>query len=484
MQAVFDRRRGADPTADLSWQYRQRVRNLKGCVPLAVFFGRRSCVQSTGERILKRPFASGAVIAAITAAFIPGVFIPTANAGDSQSVSDAIEGSTPIVDMRLRYEEVEQVPLTSDAVALTLRARVGFETGKLWSTSLLAEGNFLAPLIDDYRADNAVATRTQYPLVADPRDHVVNRLQLTNTSLPDTALTIGRQRILLDDQRFVGNVGWRQDEQTFDAVRIVNNSVTGLTFDLTYSDRVHRVYGQDSPQGAYHGDMYLGNVGYQTPFGKLTGFTYLLSFDPITTFPGLTAVAAAPLNPARASTSTYGGRFAGDRTLGVVKLGYLLSYATQEQRGDNPFHFRNEYFLGELSAGVGPLALTAGDEVMQGNGTLGFATPLATTHAFDGWADKFLTTPANGLDNRYGSLAYLWKNVGPLQSITAKAIYRAFAAQHVDVNYGSEWDWQLSAKWQRLTASIFYADYSAAASTPEAIARDTRKFFAQLEFAW
>jgi len=434
---------------------------------------------------MKRSFATRTQAVAVTASvLVAGVLVTTANADDSQPVIDAIKSSTPIVDVRLRYEDVDQIPLTIDAVALTLRARLGFATGTFLKTSLLAEANFLAPINNDYRADNAVATNTQYPVVADPRDHVINRLQLTNTALPDTALTLGRQRINLDDQRFVGNVGWRQDEQTFDALRIVNKSIQGLTFDVTYLDRVHRVYGQDSPQGTYEGDTYLGNIGYQTPLGKLTGFAYLVSFDPITKFPGLAAAAAAALNPARASTSTYGGRFAGDHTFNVIKLGYILSYAAQQQRGDNPFIFRNDYFLGELSAGVGPLVLTAGDEVMQGNGTVGFATPLATTHRFDGWADKFLTTPANGLDNRYGSLAYEWKNVGPLQSISATGIYRAFAAQHVDVNYGSEWDWQLSAKWQRLTASILYADYSASASTPVAVARDTQKFFAQLEFAW
>src|SRR6266849_3967691 len=137
--------------------------------------------------------------------------IPRAWSDGLRPLTDAAAASKPIVDVRLRYEDVEQVPLPIDAVALTLRARLGVETGNAWGTALLVEGNFLTPLIADYRKDNAVAVNTKYPVVADPRDHAINRLQLTNTSLPETAITLGRQRINLDDQRFVGNVGWRQD---------------------------------------------------------------------------------------------------------------------------------------------------------------------------------------------------------------------------------------------------------------------------------
>jgi hypothetical protein len=104
---------------------------------------------------------------------------------------------------------------------------------------------------------------------------------------------------------------------------------------------------------------------------------------------------------------------------------------------------------------------------------VGFSTPLATTHLFDGWADKFLTTPANGLDDRYGTLAYELKSVGPFQSMSASATYRSFSAQHVNTNYGSEWDFQISAKWQHLTSSLLYADYISSGDTPIAIARDT-----------
>ncbi len=169
-----------------------------------------------------------------------------------------------------------------------------------------------------------------YPVVADPESYAFNRFTLTNTSIPGTTLTLGRQRILLDDQRFVGNVGWRQNEQTFDAFRVVNKSVKNLVLDATYLNRVNRVFGEDSPQGTYEGDTVLLNASYQTRIGKITGFGYLLEFDPIAGVPAA----------ANDSTSTYGLRFAGEAPAGKVKIGYLASWASQSDCRREPAELR------------------------------------------------------------------------------------------------------------------------------------------------
>lgn len=395
----------------------------------------------------------------------------------SNSLAAALSQTKPLVDVRLRYEEVEQTGFVLNAHAETLRARLGAETGKFLDTSVLAEGEAMIRLDRDYRPDNAVATYTRFPIVADPENYVLNRLSITNTSLPGTSLTIGRQRINLDDQRFVGSSNWRQNEATFDAVRMVNNSVSNLTVDLTFLDKVHRVYGVDSPQGTYKGDSYLGNIAYQLPVGKLTAFAYLLEFDPIT---GLAGV----LDPRRGSTSTYGGRFAGSWQGGVARIGYVASYAWQKARDDNPLRFSNDYYLGELNLTVKGVKLAGGEEIMQGNGTVGFATPLATLHPFEGWADKFLTTPANGIKDAYGSLGWTGSRLLGLDSLAATAVYHSFEAERGHVSYGSEWDFVLSGKWRRYAALLKYASYVADTATPAAIARTTSKLWAQLEYIW
>jgi hypothetical protein len=402
-----------------------------------------------------------------------------AQAADFGPIGGAIGETKPIVDARMRYENVDQEPLAEESDADTLRLRLGFETGKAWNTSLLAEGEFVWPFAGDYREDNAVPTNTAYPVVADPESYEFNRLQLTNTSLPGTTLTLGRQRILMDDQRFVGNVGWRQNEQTFDALRVVNKSVAALTVDVAYLNQVNRVFGPESPQGRYEGDGYLGNVSYQLPFGKVTGFSYLLDFDSIPT-----SQVPAALNPIRQSTETYGVRFAGDRPIGKFKLGYVASYATQEDYGDNPFTFDLDYYLAELTGTFRQFSLTLGQEVLEGNGTVGFATPLATLHKFNGWADKFLTTPAVGIDDRYASLGYLMKGVAMLDTLSAALSYHEYEGERGAADLGDEVNVQVQAKWKRFLGTLKFADYSAnPPSTPTAY-QDTVKYWVMLDYVW
>jgi hypothetical protein len=406
-----------------------------------------------------------------------GLTVVPVYAEESTDIFAALAHTRPLVDVRLRYEDVEQTGIVENAHAETLRARLGALTGKFLDTQLLAEGEAMMRFDRDYRPDNAVASYTRYPVVADPENYGLNRLALINTSLPQTTITVGRQRIILDDQRFVGNSNWRQNEVTFDAVRLVNQSITNLTVDLTFLDKVHRLYGADSPQGTYKGDNYLANVAYQLPIGKLTAFAYVLDFDPIQGLSGA-------LDPRRGSTGTYGGRFAGTWPVAHIQFGYLVSYAWQESRADNPLTFTNDYFLGELSATVRSFKLAVGEEVMQGNGTIGFITPLATLHLFEGWADKFLTTPANGIKDPHASLAWNGAHLLGLDALSATVIYHSFHAERLNTNYGSECDLALSAKWHHYAALLQYANYTADRATPIAVARNTSKFWAQLEYVW
>jgi len=384
-----------------------------------------------------------------------------AAAADGGTLWDAITGTRPLVEVRLRSEEVDQFGKVDTADAVTVRARLGFQTGAAWDTALLAEAVLLTPLESQY--NSTINHQTQYPTVADPETYGLNRLQLINTSLPDTTLTIGRQRINLDDQRFIGSSNWRQLEQTFDAVRMVNTSIPRLTLDLTYADRVNRVYGKNSPVGVYRGDDYLANAGYQTPFGRLVGFAYLTHFD---------------LSPTD-STHTYGARFTGERPVGDFKVGYSLSYAHQHQSANNPLRFQNDYYEGELSASLHGFGLSGGVEILDGNGIKGFTMPLDSPHAFQGWVNEFTMVPPNGVEDRYGGIGYAHKTLGLLDSLTAKIVYHDFKSQHLSSDYGSELDALCQASWHRLTALIEYGEYSA-----RHFATDTRRLWFELDYSF
>jgi hypothetical protein len=408
----------------------------------------------------------------LTNVVLLGSLVAAAQADGLDPLMGAFGETKFLADARLRFESVDQEPLAEEASAMTLRARLGFDTGKAWSTSLLVEGDAIWPLITDY--NSTTNGKTLYPVVADPEGYEVNRLQLTNTSIVDTTITLGRQRIVLDDHRFVGNVGWRQNEQTFDALRVVNKHIPNVTIDVSYVNQVNRIFGPEGLPGAndgrFTGDTVLANLAWQLPLGKLTGFGYLVEFEQL------------PV-PVRDTTQTYGLRFQGEKPLAKIKLGYIASWATQSDRGANPLDFSNKYYLGELTGTFRQYSAGAGIEVLEGDGIKGFTTPLATLHKFQGWADKFLATPVNGLEDKYINLGYLKKGFGPLETLSIALSWHDYDSERLSINYGQELDLQLQGKFRRFTGTLKYADYNAAATTPLAV-RDTSKFSAQLDFTW
>jgi hypothetical protein len=385
----------------------------------------------------------------------------------SVPASDFTDGAKPLLDTRLRFENVDQDGLENEADALTLRIRAGFETGAAWQTKLLAEAEQVWSIDGDY--DSTTNGNTLYPMVPDPSGGELNRLQLTNSTLSQTVITAGRQRINLDDQRFVGNVGWRQNEQTFDAVRAVNRSVPNLTIDLTYLNQVNRVFGSESRVGRWHGDSWLANAAYQLPIGQLTFFRYQLGFEPI---------AAAPA-VGRESSRTTGARFAGKRPAGAWELAYAASYATQCDWGDNPLSFDLDYRFVELGATRGRYSFAAGIELLEGDGAKGFGTPLATLHKFQGWADKFLATPVDGIDDRYLTAGFRLPRFAPFDAITAQVTFHRYTAERGALDYGEELDAQVQASWRRFSALMKYADYRA-----DRFLTDTGKLWLQLEYVW
>ncbi len=313
----------------------------------------------------------------------------------------------------------------------------------------------------------------QYPIVADPENVELNRLQIQYRGLAKTVVTIGRQRINIDDQRFVGSSGWRQNEQTFDAMRLESGDPKGFKADLTYSWSARTIWGVDgvgARQQAIGGNNVFATVSHPTMLGTLSGFAFLVDQD------------EAQVQGFRLSSQTYGVRLAGSSSVAEkAKLTYALSYARQSDYHRNPNDYATDYWLAELGAEMGAIKLGLGHERLgadEGVAFTSFQTPLATLHKFQGWADKFLVTPPNGVKDLYGSAGYGWKEPLGLDAINAALIYHRFESDRLGLHYGNEWDAQLSAKKGRWTAMAKLADYAA-----DEFATDTRKFWLQFEFS-
>jgi hypothetical protein len=373
----------------------------------------------------------------------------------------------PLIDARLRYEQVEQDGLALDAEAVTLRVRAGVQASEGPLTAIIeAQGNLA---VVEQRFDGLSGSAAR-PLIADPENVAIYRAQLA-LKLPAVTLTAGRQRIALDDERFVGAVAFRQNGQSYDAVRAEVTPIKGVKADLSYAWSVRTIWGTDGTgarQRAIGGDNVFANLSWASPIGTLTGFGYWVDQD------------EAAVQGYRLSSRTLGIRLAGTRAVGKAKFAYQVSHARQSDMGRNPNDYSARYWLADLSVDLNGPKLGAGYEVLgadSGAALTSFQLPLGTNFKFQGWADKYLTTPPDGVRDLYLNAGWGWKTIGPAKGVTLQAVWHHFESDRLNRTYGNELDLLASAKFGKTTASVRYADYRA-----DGFATDTRKFWLQLDW--
>jgi hypothetical protein len=372
------------------------------------------------------------------------------------TVSDA---SKPIVELRYRYESVDDAAFTRDAEANTVRLRLGYRWAFAPGWRMVVSGDRVQSLFGAHYNSTANG-KTQYPAVADPQSSEFHEAYL---GYADGGLdaALGRQIVAFDNQRFFGNSGWRQNEQTFDALSLrYAFDGGGPVLRYAYLDRVQRVNGNDNPNPllrAWDLNGNLLNLTQATALGNFTGYAYLVENDAIAT----------------GSTKTFGARWNGSREVGGNwKFGWTLEYARQSDYANNPASQSADYRLIEPTLTWNGVTFKLGDEVMGGNGRYGFATPFATLHAFDGWADRFTTTPVDGVDDRY-----LGAN-GNVGKAGWTAAWHDFHADRGGRAYGTEFDAMLTYPLAaHLTGLLKLADYRS-----DGFSTDERKIWASVEY--
>lgn len=389
-----------------------------------------------------------------------------AKAGDPVKIGSGVTFD-PIIDARLRYENVDTPTL--DASAVTMRLRAGAELKHESGLSFLVETEGTVAIDTNYNAFPFVIADTQrrvgHAVVPDPMNVELNRIQLQYKSKAFT-LTLGRQRINLDDQRFVGSVGWRQNEQTFDAVR-AEVTLGPVSFDGTYSNSQRTIFGIDAGQRqAYDGKFIFLGAGAKLGPVAVKGFAYLLGYNESFFFAN--------------SSQTYGARATTSLPLAPkVKLNLAASYARQSDWRTNPGNYQASYIAAEAGLAVRDLILTAGYEKLGSDNGRSVQTPMATLHKFNGWADVFLTTPVNGLQDYYGGVAYKFTGVKALPGLNAAVVYHRFDSAVRSARYGNEWNASLGFKLGPVALLAKYADYNA-----RRFGADTRKIWLQADISY
>jgi hypothetical protein len=377
----------------------------------------------------------------------------------AQDLVSAVAAGKPILEERLRYEDVDQGNFQRQAQAVTLRTHLGWETGAWNHLTGLVEGEAVsrlsAPTFND-----GLNHRTAYPQIADPQMAEINRLQLAWAPVKAFDAVIGRQKLNIDDLRFIGSPSWRQDEQTFDAGRI-DGTVGRFSGTYLYILKVDRNLAQTQD---YNSRSHGATLAFAAaPQLRLEGFLYALDLK------------QAPSD----STLSQGVRITGQETLAPVKLAYAASYASQTPYAANPASFRIPYWMGEVSAAAGPFSAKANYESLGSNGKRGFSTPLASLHQYQGWADAFTTTPTRGIDDFNVSLTWSptvrW---GPVSAPQLFLRHHDFTYAHGQGGLGTEWDaYAQIGLPHHLTALLKWADYHGVQAVP-----GRRKLWLQLDF--
>jgi len=359
----------------------------------------------------------------------------------SSSLTELLQNGKVNLDVRLRFEQVDQDNALADAEALTLRTFLGYTTAdfKGWSAKIELEDSRIVAGIDDYSVGPTNFHPGEFSVIADPETTELDQAYLQYKKRGFTA-KLGRQVITYDNHRFIGHVGWRQDRQTFDAVTLNYQASSTLSLSYNFLDRRERIFADDADVDARD---HLLNIAWQTTVGTVSGYTYLLKDQE-------TGI----------EIDTYGLRFNGAKEVKHrMRLLYTLEIATQSFEQGTTDYDANYYQL-SVGAEVSGITVKAGYEMLgSDNAQYGVSTPLATLHAHNGWADQFLSTPATGLIDRSLSLG------GSLAGGKFTVVYHDFDTDErtpaID-ELGDEFGLLYTRKFgEHYSAGIKYATFSA-----------------------
>ncbi|MBJ54069.1 MAG: uroporphyrinogen-III C-methyltransferase [Gammaproteobacteria bacterium] len=382
-----------------------------------------------------------------------------AGAAQADSIAEALTQGGTSISFRARSEQVDDDALARDALANTLRTRLTYRSGSWKNLSLLVEVDNVSYLGDDSfnSTRNGMVTR---PVIVDPDGTDLNQAAL-RLQRDQLTLTAGRQRLLRENQRMIGGVGWRQNEQTYDAIDVAYKPAEQWQLNYAWVDDTQRIFGPEAgvPAASLDSDHHILNARWTvSPAMELAAYHIALDFDD-----------AAALSSATTGLIVNGAFDVREN----LRLDYRLEAAQQADAANNPVNFDVDYHHAGLGITHAGWRIGWAHESLGADSSAGVAmqTPLATLHAFQGWADKFLTTPSAGMRDNQFSVS------GSVAGFALQLHHHDYQADGSGLDYGKEWNMQIGrAIGSRYTLTAKFARYTA-----EQFAQDTSKFWLMAE---
>ena len=349
---------------------------------------------------------------------------------------DAIKTGKNLTSFRLRYENVNQDGLgpagtsaannaLKDGEGLTLRSLIGWQTAPYKNFSFAAQMIDVAKFQDDYNDStngtliNSVSNQTshaEYAKIVDPDYTGINQLYIDWTGIKNNRVRLGRQQINLDNVRFIGDIGFRQVMQVFDGVSLLNKTIPNTEVFVGHMERVKQITTETRDNGA----LEILNARYRlSPTEFLVGYGYFSGFDDLGYGRGWFGNAAGTGGVAQGKNGNInqnadqGNKILGLRLDGVhpfnpnLRALYTAEYAKQTDYSGGDSRIDAHYYKLGGGVGIDNFSIRADQELLSSNnGQYAFQTPFGTNHLFQGWVDKFLTTPVEGIKDSFVTATY------------------------------------------------------------------------------
>ena len=408
--------------------------------------------------------------ATVLAQAVAGILAVGALPVQAAGFNEAITGGEFSGSFRPRFEFVDQEGKDEQAKALTLRAAFKYTTAAWKGIQLRSELEVVGPIGGD-TYDSTQNGKTKYPLVADPAGGHFNRLFLFHKGETYEA-GYGQDEIIYDNSRWVGNIGWRQNHQTFNSLK-VDGATNGFSYHAAYLfGRYHvaDVKGKYNGDAYYNGDRMDGsfflNGGYGFDFGKLVAYWYSYKFD-------------SPNGAEVKRTNTYGASLSGNVSSFIYRA-EVASQSRDEAKSGSDASALYYHLIGGWNFGSGKV-LVGYEFLGSDDGAYAVQADFGTNHKFNGFADQFLATPSQGLKDLYVT------GVFKFSGMKLVASYHDFTTDYSNdfSNYGKEIDLVLAKKMSKQVGLLAkYANYMADSNTGNSKDKDVQKLILQATYAF
>lgn len=178
------------------------------------------------------------------------------------------------------------------------------------------------------------------------------------------------------------------------------------------------------------------------------------------------------------ASQTYGISLSGLKEMHTdMSFGYHSEYAYQNDYRESTVEYDTDYYHLAPAVSWAGIKATAGYEVLgSDDGRIAFAKPRSSHHVFTKSADKFLTTPDNGLQDIYLDVSYTLKGIEGemefLNGIYLQGRYHEFSADEGNEDYGKEYGIYTRIPLDKKHfVEASFSDYQA-----DSFSEDTRKF--------